>query len=235
MKERLINILKLLFSILLFFLVGTITKNLLDLFNINVDSEMRLILLQLISSIIIFLLLFIIYYKEIIKDFKLFNINIKDKIIKIIKLFLIFLIVKYIVSFITAIIMIILKLDINSITSVNQELIETYIKRAPILMAISTSLLAPIYEELLFRLGFKKVLGNNIIFVIISGTLFGLLHVFPLDSGVSLTLGVIQSISYISMGIFLSYVYKKYNNIYYSIGIHFLNNFISILTMINMI
>lgn len=235
MKEKLISILKLLFGILLFFIVGTITKNLLDIFNFNIDSEMRLILLQLISSIIIFVLLFLIYFKEIKKDFLVFNKNIKDKIIKIIKLFLVFLVVKYIVSFVTAIIMMLLKLDMNSITSVNQELIETYIKRAQFLMAISTSLLAPIYEELLFRLGFKKVFGNNMLFVVISGTLFGLLHVFPLEDGISLTLGIVQSISYVSMGIFLAYVYKKYNNIYYSIGIHFLNNFISILTMINML
>lgn len=235
MKDKLINILKLLLSILLFFIVGTITKNLLDLLNINIDSEMRLILLQLISSIIIFILLFIVYYRDIKKDFKLFNKNKKDKIILIIKLFLIFIVVKYAVSLITAIIMILLKLDANSITSVNQELIETYIKRAPLLMAISTSVLAPIYEELLFRLGFKKVFGNNMLFVVISGTLFGLLHVFPLEEGISLTLGIVQSISYVSMGIFLAYVYKKYNNIYYSIGIHFLNNFISILTMINML
>ena len=235
MKDKLFNILKLLLSILLFFIVSTFTKILLDIFYINVDSEMRLILLQFISSIIIFILLSIIYYRDIKKDFNLFNKNKKDKIILIIKLFLIFIVVKYAVSLITAIIMIVLKLDMSNITSVNQEIIETYIKKAPFLMAISTSLFAPIYEELLFRLGFKKVFGNNMLFVLISGTLFGLLHVFPLEEGISLTLGIVQSISYVSMGIFLAYVYKKYNNIYYSIGIHFLNNFISILTMINML
>jgi len=235
MKEKLISIIKLLFSILVFFIVGTITKNILDIFNFNIDSEMRLIFLQLISSIILFALLFLIYYKDIKNDFKVLKKNIGKKVVLIVKLFLLFIIVKYFVSFVTAIIMVMLKLDMNSITSVNQELIETYIKRAPLLMAISTSILAPIYEEFLFRLGFKKVLGNNILFVIVSGTLFGLLHVFPLEEGITLSLGIIQSISYVTMGILLAYVYKKYNNIYYSIGIHFLNNFISILTMINMI
>jgi len=234
MKEKLFDILKLLFCIILFFFVGTITKIMFDIFNINLDSEMRLILLQLISSIIMLSILSLIYYKDIKKDSKIFKKNLSKKLIFIIKLFLIFIVVKYIVSLFTAILMILLKLDMNSITSVNQELIETYLKRAPLLMAISTSLLAPIYEELLFRLGFKKVFGNSILFVVISGFIFGLLHVFPLDNGVSLTLGLIQSISYVSMGLFLSYIYKKYNNIYYNIGIHFLNNFISILTMINM-
>lgn len=234
MKEKLLNILKLLFSILLFFFVGTIAKNIIDILNINLDSDMRLILLQLISSIIILGILIIIYYKDLKSDFKLFKKNISKKLGFIIKLFLIFIVVKYLVSLFTAIIMIVLKLDVNSITSVNQELIETCLKRAPFLMAISTSLLAPVYEEILFRLGFKKVFGNNMLFVIISGFIFGLLHVFPLDEGISLTLGLVQSISYVSMGLFLAYAYKKHNNIYCTIGIHFLNNFISILTMINM-
>lgn len=235
MKEKLINILKLLFSILLFFVIGTFTRNLLNIVNINVDSEMNIILVQLISSIIILLVLGILYYKELKKDLKIFKNKLSKNIILIIKLFLLFLVVKFIVSVISALLMYIFNLEMYSATSVNQELIETYIKRAPIIMAISTSFLAPIYEEILFRLGFKKVFGNNIFFVLISGTLFGLLHVFPLEEGITLSLGIIQSISYVTMGILLAYVYKKYNNIYYSIGIHFLNNFISILTMINMI
>ena len=169
MKEKLFDILKLLFCIILFFFVGTITKIMFDIFNINLDSEMRLIFLQLISSIIMLSILSLIYYKDIIKDSKTFKKNLSKKSIFIIKLFLIFIVVKYIVSLFTVILMILLKLDMNSITSANQELIETYLKRAPLLMAISTSLLAPIYEELLFRLGFKKVFGNNILFVVISG------------------------------------------------------------------
>ena len=53
-------------------------------------------------------------------------------------------------------------------------------------MFISTSILAPIYEEILFRLGFKKCINNKLMFIIISGTLFGLIHIFPTD----LSLGV---------------------------------------------
>ena len=62
-----------------------------------------------------------------------------------------------------------LGMDIDSITSVNQETIIEYIKVAPILMVFTTSLFGPFYEEVLFRLGFKKALNKGIIFIIISG------------------------------------------------------------------
>ena len=77
--------------------------------------------------------------------------------------------------------------------------------------------------------------GNwGILFVLVSGFTFGLMHVFPLNEGVDLLLGLIQSISYVTMGLFLAYYYQKTNNIFSSIGLHFLNNFLSVLIMINM-
>ena len=83
-------------------------------------------------------------------------------------------------------------------------------------------------------MGFKKVIKNKILFVLISGFIFGIMHIFPLSDGVDLTLGIMQSITYVTMGIFLAYSYQKTNNIFTSIGIHFLNNFLSVLVMINM-
>ena len=236
MKEKIYNILKLSISLLLFFSINIIISFILKSINIDIKSlsSKFQVIYQLIISIIMFILVFILYFKTIKKDYKELKKHIGKNIKDIIKLFLIFMIVKYIVSFITILLMTILKLDIESVTSVNQTLIENYVKTAPILMVITTSILAPIYEEILFRLGFKKVFNKGLLFVLISGFVFGLLHVFPLTEGVSLTLGIVQSISYVTMGIFLAYIYNKTNNIFISIGVHFLNNFISILTMINM-
>lgn len=236
MREKIFSILKLFVSLLLFFCVGIISTFILKLFGINIDnlSSKYLVIYQSIISLLMFIILFILYRKEIKEDFKKFIKNIGSNIISIIKLFIIFMIVKYIVSFISILIISLLGMDIESITSVNQNIIIDYVKVSPILMVVTTSIFAPLYEETLFRLGFKKVLNKGILFIIISGLVFGLLHIFPLEDGVTLTLGIIQSISYVTMGIFLSYVYNKTDNIFISIGIHFLNNFISILTMINM-
>lgn len=236
MKDKLFNILKLVISLLLFFSISTITSFILDIFNIDINnlSNKSMVLYQLILSLFMFIILFIIYRKTIKEDYKKLKKTIGSNIKYIIKVFLIFIVVKYIVSLITVLIATLLKIDMNSITSTNQELIEKFVKSAPLLMAISTAVLAPFYEETLFRLGFKKVLNKGVLFVLVSGFVFGLLHVFPLSEGVTMTMGIIQSISYITMGIFLAYIYNKSDNIFISIGVHFLNNLLSVLTMINL-
>ena len=237
MREKIYLLLKLLLCFIFFFFIGDIATYILKLFDINIEllSDKALVIYQFIMSLIMFVVLFIVYRKSIKNDFKEFRQDINKNIVYIIKMFLIFIVVKYIVSFISALIMMALKYDISSITSVNQTLIESYVKASPVLMVISTAILAPIYEEILFRLGIKKVLKNKYFFIVISGMVFGLMHVFPLDDGITLVLGIIQSITYVTMGMFLSYSYYKTDNIFTSIGIHFLNNLLSILAMINMI
>lgn len=236
MRERVYFILKLLLCFILFFCIGDMATYILKIFGINIEllSNKALVIYQFVVSLIMFIVLFIVYNKSIKKDFKEFRKDLNKNIIYIIKMFVIFMIVKYIVSFISVLIMTLLKFDTSSMTSINQELIEAYVKTSPILMVISTAILAPFYEETLFRLGMKKVFKIEYLFVIISGVIFGLMHIFPLEEGVTLVLGIIQSITYVTMGIFLSYTYYKTDNIFISIGIHFLNNFLSVLAMINM-
>ena len=236
MREKIYELLKLLLCFIFFFCIGNLTTYVLNLLGINIDlfSNKGLVIYQFVMSLVIFIIMFIAYNKSIKKDLKEFKKNINKNITYIIKMFVIFMIVKYIVSFISILIMTLLKFDTSSMTSVNQNLIETYVKTSPFLMIISTAIFAPFYEEVLFRLGIKKVLKNKYIFILISGMIFGLMHVFPLEEGVSLTLGIIQSITYVTMGMFLSYSYYKTNNIFISVGIHFLNNLLSVLAMINM-
>ena len=237
MREKIYEILKLLLCFIFFFCIGDLTTYVLNLLGINIDllSNKGLVIYQFVMSLVIFAIMFIAYNKYIKKDFYSFKKNINKNITYIIKMFVIFMIVKYIVSFISVFIMMLLKFDTSSMTSVNQNLIETYVKASPFLMVISTAILAPFYEEVLFRLGIKKVLKNKFLFVFISGMIFGLMHVFPLEKGISLTLGLTQSITYVTMGMFLSYSYYKTDNIFISVGIHFLNNLLSVLAMINMI
>lgn len=237
MKEKIYNLLKLLLCFIFFFCIGDIFSYVLGIFGIDVTkfSNKVLVIYQFIMSFIIFIVLFFTYKKTIKKDYESFRKEKNKNITYIIKMFVIFMIVKYLVSFISVLIMTLLNFDTSSMTSVNQNLIESYVKASPILMLISTAIFAPFYEEVLFRLGFKKVFKNKYIFVILSGMIFGLMHVFPLEDGIPLMLGIMQSITYVTMGIFLSYVYYKMDNIFISIGIHFLNNLLSVLAMINML
>lgn len=263
MKKRVYELLKLVVCLLFFFFIGDIITFFLKLFGININnlSNNGVVIYQFGVSLIMVIYIFIIYYKNIKKDFRRFKNNntltyemkvstsrekikkeeilkvkssIKKNIAYIIKTFFIFMVVKYIVSFISVLIMVLLGFNTSSMTSVNQNLIQTYLKTSPILMFFTTAIFAPFYEEVLFRLGFRKVIKNKYLFIIISGVVFGILHVFPLEDGVDILLGISQSISYVTMGIFLSYIYAKTDNIFMSIGIHFLNNFLSVLVMLNM-
>ena len=232
--KKIKDILKLVLSFITFFYISDISKYILGLFNVDFNKLgiKDVAIYQLIVSSLIFIIMLFLYYDTFKEDFIKYKKNPNDNIKKTIKYFIIFMIAKFGVSIISAIIMIIFNINTDAIVSVNQQLIEKYLKAAPILMLISSSILAPFYEEGLFRLGFKKIIHNKWLFIIISGALFGLLHIFPLDEGVSLTIGIIQSISYVTMGMFLSYIYYKTDNIYISIGVHLLNNFISMLVVI---
>ena len=97
-------------------------------------------------------------------------------------------------------------------------------------MIISSSLLAPIVEEGIFRLGFRRVIKNNYLFIFISGFVFGLMHIFPTD--LALSVALTQGITYIAIGSLLSWVYVKTDNIWTVILLHSLNNLISMLAII---
>ena len=237
MKDRLVYAIKLIIGLVSFFSIGIITRFILSLFNINMStlSDKNLLIIEVVISIIMFIILLLLYYKEIKEDFKLFKSDLSKNISYVVKMFIIFIIVKYVISIISLLILMGLGYDVYAINSVNQSTIESFIKISPILMTITCSFIGPFYEEVLFRMGMKKMIGKKYMFIISSGLLFGLLHIFPLSEGISLELGIIQSISYVTMGIFFAYVYEKNNNIFTTIGLHFLNNFISVLIMINMI
>ena len=136
--------------------------------------------------------------------------------------------VKIIASFATSFISIIL--GYNLANSENQSIIILLTKEAPLLMLISSAFLAPIVEEIIFRLSLRKVIDNKYLYIVISGTIFGLMHIFPTE--LSMAYSLIQSISYVTMGLFLSHTYVSTNNIWIVIGVHALNNLISMLSII---
>lgn len=236
-KDKIYNILKLLICIVFFFSISNIASFILSIFNINKDnlSNFSIVLYQFIVSLLLFILLLVLYYKTYKKDFKSFKKNLKENIIKIIKLFIIFMIFKYVIGIISSFIMILCGYGTSDFMSTNQKMIIDYVKASPILMVLSVSLFGPFYEEGIFRLAFKKVINNKWLYIIISGSLFGLLHIFPLDEGVTLSLGIIQSISYVTMGMFFSYIYYKTDNIFISVGLHILNNLLSVIAIIGML
>lgn len=111
-------------------------------------------------------------------------------------------------------------------SSENQQAIEATISAYPIIMAITTVLLAPLIEEIIFRLTLmNKTLFHPWISILFSSFLFALIHVVSARDFIFI-------IPYMAMGIPLGYSYYKTQNICYPIGIHLLQNLFSTLVLI---
>ena len=105
--------------------------------------------------------------------------------------------------------------------SENESSIRDQFAIAPIYTYISAVFLAPILEESVFRLSFRNMFENNFLFIVISGLVFGGLH---LISGVNMELFFLYVIAYCSFGIIFAYMLTKTNNIFVSMGFHLMHN-----------
>lgn len=121
----------------------------------------------------------------------------------------------------------------GAINSENQALINTITVAHPIVMTITTVILAPILEEVVFR---GMIFGwlyeiNPKLAHFISAFIFGFIHVMLAIMNGNVGEWV-QIFSYFFMGFVLSYLYEKRNNIYVPILTHSMNNLISMLLIL---
>ena len=113
--------------------------------------------------------------------------------------------------------------------STNEALVRESIKSAPMYMLFTCSIVAPILEEMVFRKSFYGLIKVKWLFVILSGLLFGLLHVLgsftsPLD--------FLYVIPYGAMGSCFAYLLCKTDNITLPIIIHMLHNTVLVMVQI---
>lgn len=112
-------------------------------------------------------------------------------------------------------------------TSQNEETIRSYFTKdlgQIIMLFLLLCIFTPIVEEVIFRkvvYNFFEPRAGHIVAIIGTGVIFGLMHVITYGD-------FIQSIPYILMGIAFGYIYyRSKKNIYVTIGVHFLNNFMT--------
>ena len=230
MKDNVKNIFKLIISFVLFFNLSLVIAYIFKLVGINYSdfNYIDYACLNTFIELIMFVVVLLFYKKYLKKDLVLFKLNKKDYIKKIISYFLIFLVVKYGVALFSSLLLVMLGSDL--VTSENQESVVTLAKTLPFMMMISTSLLAPFVEEGIFRLGIKKVINNKYLFILVSGLIFGFMHIFPTELPIYVAL--IESLNYVTMGLLLAYIYNETDNIYVVVIIHALNNLLSMLMIL---
>lgn len=115
---------------------------------------------------------------------------------------------------------IILLINPNNMAN-NEEAVRQMFNNTPIFTFIQAVILAPLLEELVFRKSFRYMFSNNIMFVILSGLVFGSFHV--VGSFESL-FDLIYIIPYSVPGLVFAYTLTKNDNIFIPIGLHFIHN-----------
>lgn len=171
-------------------------------------------LTELIFEIILMFIIIYIYKDTFIPNLKDFWKNKKAYLDKYFKYWILLLILmftsNYLISIFTS-------QDIAN----NQKIVNESFESFPIYSLILTILVAPILEELVFRLSFRKIFyKTNFLFIFFSGFIFGLMHVL---SETTLS-GMLYIIPYSIPGYIFAYLYLKSKNIFVPISLHMIHN-----------
>ena len=163
---------------------------------------------------------FIYNYKNIfIDDFK--KINKKNLLITIgiwLLGFILMIFANYIINYI---------IFDNAISS-NEEINRNLLINHKITYSLLMCIIIPFLEEVSFRLEFKKNIKNNIVFILLSSTIFGLIHLINITSIIEL----VYFIPYFILGLTFSFIFKKTDSIYMNIFAHMLHNTICVIIIL---
>lgn len=178
-----------------------------------------LIMLSTFASFCLFIIFFLIYRKDLIKEFKTFKKNIISNLDTGLSYWIIGLIIMFVSN-------LILVFVFKSGGANNENNIQELIKVSPIIMAINACLLAPFNEEIFFRKSIKDICLNKYVFAIISFILFGGAHVIASANNLVDWLYIIP---YGALGFVFALAYWKTDTVFTSMFFHFLHNFVMIL------
>ena len=208
-----------LYIILYFFLTivvySTFSKHIYD------ENNLLLANVSTICADLIILFIFIILFrKTIIPDFKEFKINFKNIFKDNFKYYIIVLSFMLLSNLLLSIFI----QDIPTNEELNREILQTFFYSSLFSMVI----VAPIIEEAITKIYFRKTFNNKWLFVIFSGLLFAALHMLASTTLIEL----LFIIPYMALGSSLAYIYYKSNNIWANILFHSLHNTIAIIILL---
>jgi len=216
--NKLYKILKVIGIFSLFLLFSSLFFMILNI-DTNTISDKKYIIYFSISNLILLGIFIYIYHKDLSKDFKEyfedFNNNFDISLKYWLSGFAIMVISNLIISFI-----------LNMTIAGNEENVRSFINVSPILMLFNASIYAPIVEELTFRKSIREVINNKWIYAIVSGLLFGFMHIMGY---ITSPIDIIYLIPYGALGISFALLYYKTNNIFSTITMHAFHNTIAIL------
>lgn len=211
------KIIKNLLILLSYFLYEAIVLIIINALGIDV-SKLNFIqknIYLFVIDIIYLVSLVFIYRKELKEDFKDFKENGSGYIFKYAPLYLLGVILMGITN---ALLVKVTGMEMST----NEQNVRTLIKYYPLYMSFSSVMYAPIVEELIFRKSIKNLFNDNVLFVLMSGLIFGLIHVVGTgNEGIN---EILMGIPYIIMGLDFAYIYVKTKNIFTTMTLHSIHN-----------
>ena len=196
--------------ILFMMVIPAIVSIILTIFTKNPNLDPKIInILSLAINYILFICFSFMYFKKFKDDIK----RLSKK--------------HFIIVLIVSILAVILNFIMTSVLSSlnvsfdNQNLVADLLNIYTAPMLIYVIFLAPVIEELVFRYSLGSIIKNNVIFVIISSILFGIIHGLGLSIFIYIILGLVFSLIYI----------KTDKNLFSSTLAHIINNLIVTIMM----
>lgn len=214
--------------IMLYLIASALPYDFIRLFGINYN-DLNFIVKQIYLILYeagLTLIIVYIYRKDFIPNFKDFKKNVSMYLKKYFKYWILMLGLMILSNMI-------ITMFTTTMTSKNQQSIVDTLKDAPIYIFIITVFVAPILEELVFRLSFRKIFAHtNILFIFFSGLLFGSMHVLgSLENLIDLLFIIPYSIP----GFIFAYLYTKSKNIFVPISLHIIHNGVMMLLQLALI
>ena len=193
-------------------------------FGINVSKIPRTprIWLFTITDLMYVVILILMFKKEIIKGLKDLKKNFVDRTLTSLNCWIAG-------CFIMTVSSILISLILKQEVSQNEALVRQSIYIAPLYMLFTCSIVAPIFEEMVFRRSLYGLIRFKWLFILVSGLGFGLLHVL---GSYSSALDFLYVIPYGAMGCCFAYLLTKTNNITLPIIVHMLHNTILVIIQI---
>lgn len=109
----------------------------------------------------------------------------------------------------------------------NEENVQLLIKKIPVIAFVLTTIFAPFVEEMIFRKYLQDSIKNKYLFMIISGLLFGFVHVMSSKN----PLEYLLIIPYGSLGFMFAKTISETDNVYSTVLMHMLHN--GVLTLLS--
>jgi len=203
-------------AIFLYFFFSLFSGLIISLLGINTDnlSEVSKYVISLVYEAILLIIIILVHIKTLKLDFKDYISKIKYYLKTYIKYWLFALVAMYIAN--TILFM------IGGEIAKNEQGVRELIHGNPFIMIILACIVGPILEELIFRISLYKIIGKyKWLFIILSGLIFGSMHVL----GEATTLvDYLYIIPYGIPGSFFAYTLYESNNSCVPISLHIIHN-----------